>query len=85
MSAPKMFSLDRMLAIFESILGSSKENYTSELYAAVESLISLKLLTQISTSGTLDNPKLKCNVDYQFIAAVAQSVDFDLSRYLVDM
>lgn len=79
---PKVFTIDRLLAIYQSIT-DTKWNYNAELYSQISTLVGLKLLSQVSPPGTLDNIRLKCTVSNVFIKAVAGSISFDLSRYLI--
>jgi hypothetical protein len=85
-----------MLAIFGVISGKPSENYSSAVYAQVSAfglvfvynkvtqLVSMRLLTQVSVSNMLDAVRLKCNVEIEYITQLAQTVGFDLSRYLFD-
>ena len=79
---PKMFDLNRMLAIFHVIVGDQKVNSTAEIQSQVASLVKLQMLTQ--SGEDLDLPKYKCNVTLDFIRQVAKNVRFELHKYLYD-
>lgn len=79
---PKVFTLDRLLAIFYAIL-EEKIGLTSNLLAQIATLVELKLIAG-NKEIDLDTAKYKCIVCYDFIAAVAQTVGFNVSKYLYD-
>lgn len=79
---PKMFDLNRMLAIFHVIV-DQKVTSTAEIQSQVASLVTLQMLTQ--SGEDLDHPKYKCNVSLDFIRQVAKNVRFELHRYLYDV
>ncbi|XP_045761887.1 origin recognition complex subunit 5-like [Maniola jurtina] len=79
---PKVFTLDRLLAIFYAIL-EEKTGLTSNLLSQIATLVELKLLAG-SKEIDLDTPKYKCIVGYDFISAVAQTVGFNVRKYLYD-
>lgn len=79
---PKVFTLDRLLAIFYAIL-EEKIGLTSNLLAQIATLVELKLIAG-SKEIDLDAAKYKCIVGYDFISAVAQTVGFNVRKYLYD-
>lgn len=79
---PKVFTLDRLLAIFYAIL-EEKIGLTSNLLAQIATLVELKLIAG-SKEIDLDVSKYKCIVGYDFISAVAQTVGFNVRKYLYD-
>ncbi|XP_053618529.1 origin recognition complex subunit 5 [Plodia interpunctella] len=79
---PKVFTLDRLLAIFYAIL-EEKLGLTSNLLAQIATLVELKLIAG-SKEIDLDVSKYKCIVGYDFITAVAQTVGFNVRKYLYD-
>jgi len=79
----RAFVVNRMLAIFKSI-ADIESSYDIEVYAQISTLMQLSMLTRVSPVGTLQNPKLKCNVGSKFIISIAESLNFDLSRYTLD-
>lgn len=79
---PKVFTLDRLLAIFYAIL-EEKIGLTSNLLAQIATLVELKLIAG-SKEIDLDVAKYKCIVGYDFISAVAQTVGFNIRKYLYD-
>lgn len=79
---PKVFTLDRLLAIFYAIL-EDKIGLTSNLLAQIATLVELKLIAG-SKEIDLDTAKYKCIVGYDFISAIAQTVGFNIRKYLYD-
>ncbi|KAF9166188.1 Origin recognition complex subunit 5 [Actinomortierella ambigua] len=82
---PKTFPIERMLAIFYSILGEEQaveENVHVQTQMA--SLVSLRLLQRVTPMDKLDSIKCKCNVSYEMIKSLAKSVSFEIDKYLFD-
>lgn len=79
---PKVFTLDRLLAIFYAIL-EEKIGLTSNLLAQIATLVELKLISG-GKEIDLDTAKYKCIVGYDFISAVAETVGFNVKKYLYD-
>lgn len=77
---PKVFTLDRLLAIFYAIL-EERISLTSNLLAQIATLVELKL---IAGNKEIDLDTSKCIVGYDFIAAIAQTVGFNVRKYLYD-
>lgn len=80
---PQAFPLERMLAIFYSIIDDSVDA-TSDIYMQISNLISHNLLTKVGGSDTLDNIKCKCAIGYTAILGISKSVRFDINKYLHD-
>ena len=80
---PKAFALQRMLAIFYTILDEPIEN-TVDILLQIANMINLRLLIQVSSSECLDNVKLKCNIGFDVVSVLAKSVDMDIVQYLSD-
>ncbi|XP_061108243.1 origin recognition complex subunit 5 isoform X1 [Conger conger] len=80
---PKPFPLDRLLAIFYSVV-DSRVAPTASVFAQISSLVTLQLLTLMSHDDQLDAPKYKCAVSLDFIRAISRTVGFDILRYLYD-
>ncbi|XP_033845426.1 origin recognition complex subunit 5 [Periophthalmus magnuspinnatus] len=80
---PKPFPLDRMLAIFYSVV-DSRVAPTASIFSQISSLVTLQLLNQVSHDDQLDAPKYKCAVSMDFICAIARTVNFDIVKYLYD-
>ncbi|KAJ1677608.1 hypothetical protein EV182_005815 [Spiromyces aspiralis] len=78
---PKAFPIERMLAIFYSILDNPVD-CTVNVYSQVASLITLRLLVRTTPMDKLETMRCRCNVSYDFIRQVSQSVMFDIDRYL---
>ncbi|KAI9238731.1 hypothetical protein MVEG_05225 [Podila verticillata NRRL 6337] len=80
---PKTFQIERMLAIFYSILDEEVEENVN-VHTQIASLVSLRLLQRITPMDKLDSIKCKCNVSYETIKAIAKSTKFDIDKYLYD-
>ncbi|KAG7169872.1 Origin recognition complex subunit 5-like [Homarus americanus] len=80
---PKPFPLDRLLAIFYSIV-DDKVTPTANVFSQISTLVTLRLVTQVGGDDQLDAPKYKCAVPLDFIRSVARMVSFDIVRYLYD-
>ncbi|XP_061523182.1 origin recognition complex subunit 5 isoform X2 [Phycodurus eques] len=80
---PKPFPLDRLLAIFYSVV-DSRVAPTASIFSQISSLVTLQLLTQVSHVDQLDAPKYKCAVSMDFICAISRTVNFDIIKYLYD-
>ncbi|XP_050422791.1 origin recognition complex subunit 5 isoform X2 [Adelges cooleyi] len=79
---PKIFSLDRLLAIFYAIIDENT-NMTANLLAQVNTLADLGLLVRLG-DGKLDTPKYKCSVSYDCVNNIARTVKFNINKYLID-
>ncbi|KAL7882900.1 hypothetical protein SRHO_G00005580 [Serrasalmus rhombeus] len=80
---PKPFPLDRLLAIFYSVV-DSRVAPTASVFSQISSLVTLQLLTQVGHDDQLDTPKYKCAVSLDFILAISRTVNFDIVMYLYD-
>ncbi|XP_077355454.1 origin recognition complex subunit 5 isoform X2 [Festucalex cinctus] len=80
---PKPFPLDRLLAVFYSVV-DSRIAPSARIFSQISSLVTLQLLTQVSHAEQLDAPKYKCAVSFHFIAAISRTVNFDIVKYLYD-
>uniref|UniRef100_A0A3P9B2C2 Origin recognition complex, subunit 5 n=1 Tax=Maylandia zebra TaxID=106582 RepID=A0A3P9B2C2_9CICH len=80
---PKPFPLDRLLAIFYSVV-DSRVALTASIFSQISSLVTLQLLAQVSHDDQLDAPKYKCAVSLDFICAISRTVNFDIVKYLYD-
>ncbi|XP_060699136.1 origin recognition complex subunit 5 isoform X2 [Hemiscyllium ocellatum] len=80
---PKPFPLDRLLAIFYSIV-DCRVTPTANIFSQITSLVALQLLTHVGHDDQLNGPKYKCTTNLEFITAIARTVNFDIVRYLYD-
>lgn len=48
----------------------------------IASLVALNFLTWVSPEGKLDTVKLKCNITFNFVEALAANIHVDLNKYL---
>uniref|UniRef100_A0A671R8C1 Origin recognition complex, subunit 5 n=1 Tax=Sinocyclocheilus anshuiensis TaxID=1608454 RepID=A0A671R8C1_9TELE len=80
---PKPFPLDRLMAIFYSVV-DSRVAPTASIFSQISSLVTLQLLSQVGHDDQLDSPKYKCSVSLDFILAISRTVGFDVVKYLYD-
>ncbi|CAO3573640.1 unnamed protein product [Mortierella alpina] len=80
---PKTFPIERMLAIFYSILDEDVEENIN-VHTQIASLVSLRLLQRVTPMDKLDSIKCKCNVSYDTIKTLAKSTKFEIDKYLYD-
>ncbi|KAI8988064.1 origin recognition complex subunit 5 C-terminus-domain-containing protein [Mycotypha africana] len=81
---PKAFPVERMLAIFYSILDDDTLEDTVDVQLQLTSLTTLRLLVRTTSMERLDNVKYKCNVGFELVKEVARSVKFEVEKYLYD-
>ncbi|KAI7904142.1 origin recognition complex, subunit 5 [Cokeromyces recurvatus] len=81
---PKAFPVERMLAIFYSIIDDDTLEDTVDIQLQITSLVTLRLLVRTTSMDRLDGAKYKCNVNFEFVRAVAKSVKFEIDKYLYD-
>lgn len=77
---PKSFPLDRLMAIFYSIV-EEEITPTASLFTQLSTLLSLQLLIPSGGDDALQNPKYKCVAPHEVVHSVCKSINFDLSRY----
>ncbi|CAG0887501.1 unnamed protein product [Darwinula stevensoni] len=80
---PKPFTLDRLLAIFYSII-DEKVIPSSNIMCQVTSLVTLGLLARMRTEDPINAPKYKCLLSFQLAKQIARTVEFDLLSYLYE-
>lgn len=80
---PKLFTMDRLLAIFYSIV-EGRVAPSADLFMQISSLVTLHLLSQVSSDDPLELPKYKCLVSLETIRSISRTVNFDILRYLYD-
>ncbi|XP_052779192.1 origin recognition complex subunit 5-like [Mya arenaria] len=83
MLGPKPFPLDRLMAIFYSIV-EGRVAPTANIFMQITSLVSLHFLGHATGEDQIEQPKYKCLVSLDFIKAVSRTVNFEVSRYLYD-
>jgi len=80
---PKVFPVDRLMAIFYAII-ESRVIPSANIYVQISSLVSLHLLSQVKGEDRIATPKYKCLVTLDFIRSIARTVQFDVMSYLYD-
>ncbi|KAJ3166861.1 Origin recognition complex subunit 5 [Geranomyces variabilis] len=70
---PKAFPVERMLAIFYSILPDEIES-TVDIQMQIASLTTLRLLVRVTAPDRLDGVKCKCNASCEFVKAIGRSI-----------
>lgn len=79
---PRQFDLERLLAIFYSII-EEKPHISVNLLTQITSLVELQLLLRFG-NDPLEAPKYKCAVGLDFIIIIAKTLSFNVTKYLVD-
>ncbi|KAI9223183.1 origin recognition complex subunit 5 C-terminus-domain-containing protein [Blastocladiella britannica] len=80
---PRVFPLDRMLAIYHAVVdGEGVE--AVDVLAQVATLVALRYLVRVGGPDALDNVRVRCNVGFETVVKVAQSVRFDLQECLTE-
>ncbi|XP_047352738.1 origin recognition complex subunit 5 [Vespa velutina] len=79
-SGPRSFPISRLLAIFCTIL-DEKVDVNAILLAQIPTMYQLGLLASIDDNN-LDEPKLKCCVNYNFVSIIAKTVGMNIKDYL---
>ncbi|XP_023229629.1 origin recognition complex subunit 5-like [Centruroides sculpturatus] len=80
---PKSFPLERMLAIFYSII-EEKTPPKAIIFSQIASLQSLQLLACSTHPEEISLPKYKCLASLSLIRNIGRIVDFDVLQYLDD-
>ncbi|KAJ1330377.1 hypothetical protein BSLG_009511 [Batrachochytrium salamandrivorans] len=80
---PKAFNVERMLAIFYSILAENVDTGFNA-HTQIATLSSLRLLVRVTSMDKIDAARYKCTASYELVSSIGQSVRFDLSQYLFD-
>ena len=80
---PKAFPIDRLMAIFYSIVEGGASS-SALILSQISSLVSLNLLVKVSADDQIDCVKYKCVVPLDFMVTIAKQVDFQLLQYLYD-
>ncbi|XP_014259037.1 origin recognition complex subunit 5 [Cimex lectularius] len=79
---PRRFSLDRLLAIFYSIM-EEKASLTVNLMSQIATLVELKILSKMG-DGCIDKPMFKCLVGFQCVDQVSKTLGFQVKKYIMD-
>ena len=82
-AGPKNFPLDRLMAIFYSIV-EEKVAPSASILSQISSLVSLNLLARVNADDQIDSTKYKCLVSFHFIQGIARQLEFDIAQYLYD-
>jgi origin recognition complex subunit 5 len=83
LTGPKAFPLDRMMAIFYSIVDEEVAP-SANIQSQIATLVTLQFLMAVGSDDVLDQPKYKCNVGLDFISQMSRQVNFEVHRYLYD-
>ena len=90
LDGPKTFEMERLFAVFHSLLALVDEDggvekattaATADLGSQLSSLVRLNLLTKVG-KGSLDTLKLKCNVSKDVIKDISKELNFQVEKYL---
>jgi len=83
---PQAFPLERLLAIFHSVLPHDVKGGGADVMCMITTLVGLRLIIKAGVKGDLLEGwgKWRCNVGWDFVNNVARGVKFDLESYLVE-
>jgi origin recognition complex subunit 5 len=88
---PKSFPLERMLAIFYSIVNENDIKSTFDIHTQafhfliqISTCFSLRLIIRLTSMNQLDTVKCKSNVSFAFVKDLGSTIDFEVSKYLFD-
>ncbi|KAJ3213431.1 Origin recognition complex subunit 5 [Dinochytrium kinnereticum] len=85
---PKPFPLERMLAIFRSVV--QEEGIESgtlsqvDIQGQIGSLESMHILKRATPPDRLDSLKYKCMASFEYVLQVSKRIQFDIAKYLFD-
>ncbi|XP_037956800.1 origin recognition complex subunit 5 [Teleopsis dalmanni] len=82
---PKSFTIDRLLAIFYSIL-EEKVGLTCNLLSQISTLVHLKLLAFVSGENNVmdGSSRLQCTISLELVLYIGKLVGFNVRQYLCD-
>lgn len=80
---PRIFPLERLLAIFTMISDNKKVSINPILMSQITSLCRLGLIMAVGNND-INEPKYKCCVNYDFILVISKNVQFEVNKYLYD-
>lgn len=83
LKGPHPFLLDRLMAIFYSIV-DEKVPASAIILSQLSSLVTLRFISQVSSGDQIDSPRYKCLVSLDFIKAIARQLEFELGHYLYE-
>jgi len=81
---PKAFPIDRLMAIFYSIV-DERVPPSANILSQLSSLVSLKLIANAGTGDSIDAKKFKVCVSLEFIQNISKTIHFDINHYLYDL
>ena len=81
---PKAFPIDRLMAIFYSIV-DERVPPSANILSQLSSLVTLKLIANAGTADSIDAKKYKVCVSLEFIQGISKTIHFDINHYLYDM
>jgi len=83
---PKAFPMDRLMAIFYSIV-DERVPPSANILSQLSSLVSLKLIANAGSQAgeSIDAKKFKCCVSLEFIQTICKTIHFDINHYLYDL
>lgn len=80
-AGPKPFQVDRLMAIFYSIVPGGATS-SGNILTQLSSLVTLNLLLKVSQDDVIDAPKYKCVVSLDFVVEIGKQVDLNVMEYL---
>lgn len=80
---PKIFPLDRLMAIFYYIVNCSPIPSLYTVQTSIHNLTEQQLLYRVTNMAKLDMPKFRCHLPIDFISLISRDVTFDITKYLI--
>lgn len=82
---PKIFPLERLLAIFYNISDDIVALQSNvQVWTHIASLVDLGFLQRIGSSDKLDEIKLRCHINLEYVEKLSKSIHFDIHAYLIE-
>ena len=83
---PQLFPLERLLAIFHSIVPQTFATGGADIMCQFATLVGLKLVVKSGGGGDVleGGAKWRVNVGFEFVRELARGVGFDVERYLIE-
>ena len=78
---PKPFQMDRLMAIFYSIVPGGATS-SGNILTQLSTLVTLSLLMKVSSDDVIEAPKYKCVVALDLVVEIGKQVDLDVVQYL---
>jgi hypothetical protein len=78
---PRLFPLERMLAIASALAGEQR-HVTAELLSCVSTLVSMRLLARAVSTDLLEAPQFRCLLTFDQATLLGRTLRIDIGQYL---